>query len=674
MKNYTLDKTNKEQALAYKLISETNESFFLTGKAGTGKTTFLKYVVESVPKRFAVLAPTGMAAILVGGSTIHSFFGLDPYNPSPIAKGNSARFAILKYVDTFIIDEVSMTRCDIIDAIDYNLRQVMHSARPFGGKQMVFTGDVFQLPPVVSRRNQAEVDMLETEYGSLSSFFFKAHAFREFPINAIEFKKVYRQEDSGFLDILNQVRNGNVSYDALKKLNSRVVTPDRMDGSYVILSGLKRTVDKINTGYLNAIAKESHFYEAEIKGEFKEGDAPVDMVLELKEGAQVMFSRNDMSKRWVNGTLGTVVSLSDEVIDIKLDNGDIVDVTPVTWEKTTQKYDKKNRTMEKNVVGTFTQFPLKLAWAITIHKSQGATFDRMQLDLANGGIFEFGQLYVALSRVKSLDGLFLTREIKQSDIKSNAEIVNYADNFNNYVDIEESISFGSRLFDAQRSGDIDAQAVVAMKYALEMVHSGSLALAYRYMRYLMRDLVCDDCLNGSTSGVEYVVDEKFGDYLNAVIALYSGRYDDAVGFADNVLSHSNDNCMNYVKVRALDCLKRYKEADGLYSEYAVDCIDVNDFKTIYSLAIHNEFYVGDPGLVPMLIVARVHTFYEPAIVGLRKIFKKNDRCLIDVEEECTDVVDAFNSQMDDSEFVKMVLNLKGEKRIAVKKLLNRVIV
>ena len=404
MKNIQIDPQNHEQQLAYELVANTNSSFFLTGRAGTGKTTFLHNVQKIVNKQFITLAPTGVAAIRAGGDTIHSFFGLpmEVCTPGTCGKMNEARILTLLHADTIIIDEVSMVRCDVMDAIDYTMRKTLKNNIPFGGKQMIFVGDMFQLPPVV--KYGAERDLLKDFYRTNDFFFYKSNAVKRIRLVKIEFQKVYRQEDTKFLHILENVRLNRVTPENIMHLNEHVHTPSNEDGAVITLVSINKTADKINTQHLEEINAKEFVYEGTIDGKFDEKRLPVEMELRLKVGAQVMFTRNDQFKRWANGTLGTVKKLTKDEISVTLNNGETYVVPCCSWESYSYEYNREERKMKKELTGTFTQYPLKLAWAITVHKSQGMTFDKLSIDLSRG-MFAPGQLYVALSRVKTLDGL-----------------------------------------------------------------------------------------------------------------------------------------------------------------------------------------------------------------------------------------------------------------------------
>ena len=403
-----IDTENKQQVLAYELIANTNSSFFLTGRAGTGKTTFLRKVQKMIDKQFITLAPTGVAAILAGGDTIHSFFGLpmDVCYPGTMGNLNEARIQTLLHTDTIIIDEVSMVRCDIIDAIDYTLRKTLRSPQPFGGKQIIFVGDMFQLPPVVARKE--EFELMQDLYHTENFFYYKADVIKRIRLVKIEFEKIYRQDDELFRHILDNVRLNRVTPEDLMNLNERVCQPSKEDGMVITLASRNCTADAINERCLAEIDSEEYVYEGSVQGTFDEKRFPVEKTMRLKVGAQVMFTRNDVQKRWANGTLGKIAKLTQDEVQVTTNAGDTYVVPCCSWDSFSYDYDKEAKKLKKEVTGTFTQYPLKLAWAITVHKSQGMTFDKMSLDLSKG-MFAAGQLYVALSRVRSLDGLYLSK-------------------------------------------------------------------------------------------------------------------------------------------------------------------------------------------------------------------------------------------------------------------------
>jgi tetratricopeptide (TPR) repeat protein len=469
-----LDTQNKEFQEALQLVQYTRNSVFLTGKAGTGKSTFLRYVCEHTKKKHIVLAPTGIAAINAGGSTLHSFFKLPFYPLLPddprfslrdgkihdFLKYTKAHRKLLQEVELIIIDEISMVRADIIDFIDRVLRIYSHNMRdPFGGKQMLMVGDVYQLEPVVK---SDEREILNRFYPS--PFFFSARVFQEMELVSICLNKVYRQSDPVFINVLDHIRNNTASPAHLQLLNTRVGAQlSRAESELAITLATRRdTVDFINQNRLTELPGESVTLKGEIKGEFPENSLPTQMELELKVGAQVIFVKNDQERRWVNGTLGTIVGMDEnDTLYIVTEDGREVDVERATWHNIRYRYNEEERKIEEEELGTFTQFPIRLAWAITIHKSQGLTFSHVNIDLT-GGAFTGGQTYVALSRCTSLDGITLVKEIQRSDVFVKPDIVRFATRFNDQQAVERALKLAqadvqyaeaARQFD---KGDMEA--------------------------------------------------------------------------------------------------------------------------------------------------------------------------------------------------------------------------
>lgn len=449
--DFQLDTNNKEFQDALQLITHTRQSVFLTGKAGTGKSTFLKYICNHTKKKYVVLAPTGIAAINAGGVTLHSFFKL-PFRPMlpddpDLSLSHGRIFEFFKYpkekrkiiaeVDLIIIDEISMVRADIIDCVDRILRVYSGYMRlPFGGKQLLFVGDVFQLEPVVPS-DQKEI--LSLFYAS--PFFFSARVFKDINLVPIELQKVYRQTDSVFINILDRIRNNAARKQELDTLNGRYFPsfePQNED-MYITLATRRDQVDFINEKKLAELPGEEYVSVGKIEGDFPESSLPTQLNLSIKEQAQVIFIDNDYERRWVNGTIGMVSGIDENGnVYVLLESGVEHLVEPTSWRNYKYKYNEKEKRIEEEIVGTFEQLPIRLAWAITVHKSQGLTFSRVVVDLT-GGVFAGGQTYVALSRCTSLEGLVLKSKISSRDIFIRKEIVEFSQIFNNQALIEKSI-------------------------------------------------------------------------------------------------------------------------------------------------------------------------------------------------------------------------------------------
>ncbi len=405
------------------LLENTRENIFITGNAGTGKSTLLEYFREHTNKNIVVLAPTGVAAVNVRGQTIHSFFGFKPdITLSKVARSSQELY---KKIDSIVIDEISMVRADLFDCIDKFLRiNGKNKHVPFGGVQMILIGDLHQLPPVITGDERAAFFANHT-----SPYFFSANVFTpsntlfsqeaEFKLRTVELTTIYRQKDPLFISLLNAIRNATLSLEQLDHINTRHITPFTISDLSVYLTTTNAKAAQVNDEKLSSLNKEELVFLGKRTGKFDEKYLPTDEELRIKVGAQVMMLNNDTQGRWINGSVGSVIAHEDNeernVLVVKLHNGGLVDVSPYRWDIYRFFHDEKSRQIESESMGSFTQFPLKLAWAVTIHKSQGKTFDEVVIDLGRG-TFSPGQLYVALSRARTLEGITLTKPVTMKDV------------------------------------------------------------------------------------------------------------------------------------------------------------------------------------------------------------------------------------------------------------------
>ena len=447
------------------LVNQTNRNIFLTGKAGTGKTTLLHKIINTCYKNTVVVAPTGIAALNAGGVTIHSMFQL-PFasflptlsNP-PIVNEFlrfENRFSLRKHfqmhknkqqvicnMELLIVDEVSMLRADVLDAMDYMLQFIRKDKRPFGGVQVLFIGDLLQLPPVVK---QEEWEVLKHYYKGM--YFFQSEVITQNPLLYVELETIYRQTDKLFISILNHLRENQLTSEDIKQLEKYVQPdfPKKHLKDYITLTTHNAKADAMNQREMSKLTSPLFSYEADIVDDFPEYLYPIEKVIQLKEGARVMFIKNDISGEhlFFNGKMGTVVSLSEGEITVKLDGGRVINVERYEWENVRYKLNETTKDIEEERLGSFTQYPLRLAWAITIHKSQGLTFEKAILDLAS--VFASGQAYVAFSRLRSLDGLVLLSSVSANGINNNGEVISYAENKASEKEVQTACYTGKTEF------------------------------------------------------------------------------------------------------------------------------------------------------------------------------------------------------------------------------------
>ncbi len=429
---------NEQFIRAYEMTENSRQNLFITGKAGTGKSTLLQYFRSRTRKNVVVLAPTGVAAVNVRGQTIHSFFSFKPdITPESVdsIRIRKAKKNMYRKMETLVIDEISMVRADLLDCVDAFLK--LHGPdknSSFGGVQMILIGDLYQLPPVVGKEEKAVFGEKSGGNGKTiyrSPYFFDAKVLENFPMDLIELEKIYRQKDNDFIGLLNAVRNNSVTDKHLEILNKRVI-PDfksSNDELYIHLTTTNDLADQVNRQRLDALKGRTHHYEGDLSGDFEGKSLPTQEELDLKVGAQVMLLNNDPAGRWINGTIGKIVDVEEnsesmDVIQVELPQKERVEVTPFTWEMFRFFYNEKTDHLDSETVGSFTQYPLKLAWAVTIHKAQGKTFSKIIVDIGRG-TFSHGQVYVALSRCTSLDGLILSKSILKKHIFMDWRIVKF---------------------------------------------------------------------------------------------------------------------------------------------------------------------------------------------------------------------------------------------------------
>ena len=601
---HDIDLNNDEFQNAWKLINYTHQSVFLTGKAGTGKSTFLKYIRDNIKKKYVVLAPTGIAAVNVGGVTMHSFFRIPlkpllPDDPDFAVKRLRERMKypkdlrkLIKELELIIIDEISMVRADVIDFIDKILRVYSSNMRePFGGKQLLLVGDIFQLEPVVTSDMR---EVLRTHYQN--SYFFSANAFSQIEIVPIELKKIYRQNDSQFISMLDRIRMGRPLQEDVLKLNQRVFERDPAstsdDKMVMTLATRRDMVDTINENRLKELSSKEMTYTGQITGDFPENSLPTTMELTIKVGAQVVFIKNDREKRWVNGSIGKIVKAKKNSIEIELESGAKYAVEKAVWENIVYKYDEKTNRVIENVIGTFEQYPIKLAWALTVHKSQGLTFNNVVIDIGRGA-FSSGQTYVALSRCRSFEGMQLRSTVSERDIFVNPSIIEFSRQFNNQALINKALQHAYAddcYHEAAVAFDCGDMSVAVDKFIDGVKSRNELnnEVATRLLKYKLsritrmeqqleayREIIASNAVKFQSLAKEYV---QMGDYC-----VHEGMdYTPAIANYDKALS-LDDKCVDAWYGKGLALMDSGESADAINCFERVYAIDGNHFNAAFQL-------------------------------------------------------------------------------------------
>lgn len=577
---------NVEFDLAFRFITETQESIFLTGKAGTGKTTFLKYLRDHTTKHMVVAAPTGVAAINAGGVTLHSLFHL-PFHPFiPSSQGKAELLSKLRYgkqkqqllrkIEILVIDEISMVRCDVLDAIDTILRSVRrrHDV-PFGGIQLVCIGDLYQLPPVA--QNQ-EWKMLQEYYNS--PFFFDSHAIKEQEPLLIELKTIYRQKEESFVELLNKVRNNQMESEDFELLHQRYQYGFQppADEQYITLTTHNQQADQINQRELNRLLSPAYTYKATIEGDFPDNSFPADAELVLKEGAQVMFLKNDvLEKKYFNGKIGTVKQLTDNSIVVHCTDGDVT-VRKENWENIRYSLNRSTEVLEEEVLGEFEQYPLRLAWAVTIHKSQGLTFDKLIIDAA--AAFASGQVYVALSRCTSLEGIVLLSKIPPAALISNQQVIDGQKNLTPRNSLAERFAGARQLF---------TQQLLESVFSLEEFHHSLKRLEYQVQQHQAQL---------EAGGTDWLVSfREKADAISSVSDKFLGitkelLRNESVVEQNSLLQKRISDAAVYFTTQLTD-LRTLLQQHRLATEQKETSVPVDEQLQAVALQIHNHLYFLD---------------------------------------------------------------------------------
>jgi len=560
--------SNPELLLATDFVCHTNHNIFLTGKAGTGKTTFLQQLKSNINKRLIITAPTGVAAINAGGMTLHSFFqipfgpfvpGIEAQDQQRRQRFNKDKINIIKTLDLLIIDEISMVRCDVLDAIDAVLRRYRRNQLPFGGVQLLMIGDLHQLPPVVK---EDEWSILQEHYNTV--YFFSSHALSKTDFHSIELKHIYRQSDAKFIELLNQVRENQLDDKSLQQLNSRYQANFKAGNEYdyITLTSHNRNADIINQQYLNNLDSQSFKFNANIEGNYPEYNYPTAENLILKKGAQVMFVRNDSSpeKLYFNGKIGRITQINEHLIQVKCpDEAYEITVEKISWENIKYTIDAQTKEISEEIVGSFHQYPLRLAWAITIHKSQGLTFEHAIID-ANAA-FSHGQVYVALSRCKTFEGMVLSSPISYSAIKTDSAVSQFVYHAN------QNMPTSDQLIEAKRN--------YQRKLILDCFDFQSIRANFNYLTGLLRDY-------------QHLVQTSAGDNNNNIEEIDVQIQADIFKVANSFAHQLNTliDKLSYLKLPEEDShlQKRLSKA----SDYFLDKLQLNLTAWIFSLQFETD--------------------------------------------------------------------------------------
>ena len=667
---------NLEQQNAYRMIANTNNSFFLTGKAGTGKSTFLRRICDEVNKRFVVLAPTGVAAMNVGGQTIHSFFGLSfgVHGPNNYGNIDKDRIKLLNKIDTIIIDEVSMVRCDMVDVMDRMLRRHRNDPHPFGGVQVVFVGDLFQLPPVI---NMADKALLRKFYNSTGYYFYDSNVLSNIKLPKIEFTKVYRQNDPAFIELLDRFRVGTIQQSDIAKLNTRVVDEDLIgidDNFRIILTTRRDDAALINGNRLAEINAPSYTYMATYSGDCSKCKDAAEEELILKVGAQVMFIRNIRKSECVNGTIGIVSKVTDGAINVRLEDGRECEVEKEVWEAFEYQYNEASKIVEKTVVGRMTQYPLRLAWAITIHKSQSLTFDKVAINFGKGS-FTYGQTYVALSRARSFAGIELIQHVNQNSVMVSRDILTFAKEYNDEKIISTELEIGEAISQYETTKDYDALATTLCQIAEKAVKANDISYAYDLVSRALQNMADDDCLMQHITWPVVSADNRESLFLNAVRYLYSGQTLNAQRLLENFLVFNSEHFgAMYLLARTYEFLGDTEKLKDCFNDMAClvkkaldNGMDSTAFrKFFYRRAIlHSELCGTADGITLLMLLIKENPGYDKYHISARDIIRKYKTYLrTEISESNTIVSAILNDEISESEFLAILHNAINENGVA----------